>query len=363
MLGSDPGFRPQRVVSFQVALSPVTYPNTVRMAEFYHEGLTRIASLPGVESVALTETVPMGDLPDGTVIRINGSKVLNEKNQPYANYIIVSPRFSSLIGVPLERGRDINDSDTAETPSVAVINQAMARTYWPGQDAIGKQVGFGVPTMPLVTIVGIVADSKQASLRETPGPCMYIPYQQKPWSPMSAMHFVIRTKADSAQIVSDAQNALHSIDADVPVGKATTLATLLDESLTPARFAMFLLAGLAAAALVLACVGLYGVVSYSVAQRTQEIGIRIALGAQPASIMQMVLGQGARLAAMGIVIGLAVALGVTRLMASFLYGVKTTDPLTFVAVSLLLLVVALAASYVPARRAMRVDPMVTLRFE
>jgi putative ABC transport system permease protein len=363
MLQGDPGFRPERVVSFPVTLSPLKYSDTARMAEFYHAALDKLRSLPGILSAALTETLPMGDLPDGTVIRINGSQVFNEKNQPYANYTIVSPGFFEAIGVPLERGRDINDFDTASTPSVAVINQAMARTYWPGQDAIGKQVGFGSPRMPLVTIVGIVADSKQASLRETPGPSMFIPYQQKPWSPMSTMHFVLRTKADASSIVSDAQNALHSIDADVPMGKAITLSTLIDESLAPARFAMLLLAGLAGTALVLASVGLYGVISYSVAQRTQEIGIRMALGAEPRDILNMVLGGGARLAGLGIAIGLVAALGAAHLMSSFLYGVRATDPLTFAAVSFLLLAVSLVASFAPARRAMRVDPMVTLRFE
>jgi len=239
----------------------------------------------------------------------------------------------------------------------------MAKKFWPGQDPVGKQVGLGGPTSPLMNIVGVVADIKHLSLREAPGPEMYVPYTQKPYPSMLMMFVVLRTKTDPMSVIGGAREAIRSLDPDLPVAEPSTMAVLRDNSMAQPRFSMLLLASFAALALVLACFGMYGVISYSVMQRTREIGVRMALGAQRSTVFGMILGQGARLVGTGIAIGILAALGLTRLMGSFLYGIRPTDPLTFVVVSLLLASVALLACYLPARRATHVDPMVALRYE
>ncbi len=246
---------------------------------------------------------------------------------------------------------------------VAVINEAMAKKFWPGQDPIGKQVGPGSPLYPLATIVGIAADVKHLSLREEPGPEMYVPYMQKAWPSLSTMEVVLRTRLDVPSAVTSARNAIHTVDADLPIANVRPLASLVDDSVARPKFSMLLLAAFGAFALILACIGIYGVISYSVAQRTREIGVRVALGANRLNIFRMILGEGARLAGLGIAIGIAVALGVTRMMSSFLYEVRPTDPATFAAVCVILLSVAALACYLPARRATRVDPLVALRHD
>ena len=249
---------------------------------------------------------------------------------------------------------------------VTVINNAMARKYWPGQDPIGRQVGVEDTRWPTRTVVGIVADIKHNSLREDPAPEMYVPFTQneiKIWPSMQTMQVALRTESDPAALTASVREALHSVDADLPLANVTTLSTLVDDSLAQARFALFLLGSFGVLALVLATIGMYGVISYSVQQRTQEIGIRMALGATRGNVLGMVLGLGARLAAFGIATGLLAAWMVTRAMESFLYEVRATDPFTFATVSLVLMGVALLACYIPARRAMRVDPMTALRYE
>jgi ABC-type antimicrobial peptide transport system permease subunit len=214
--------------------------------------------------------------------------------------------------------------------------------------------------------VGVVANIKQVSLREIPDPTMYVPYTQneiKTWPNMQAMQYAVRTRADPDSIAGSVQEAVHSVDPDLPVANFATLTTLVDTSLTEERFAMLLLSAFGMLALILSAIGMYGVISYSVMQRTPEIGIRIALGARREQILAMVLGQGCRLACAGIAIGLIAALTTTRLMARFLYGVQPTDPATFAAVSLLLVAVAVLACYAPARKAMKVNPMIALRYE
>jgi len=288
---------------------------------------------------------------------------VNGKETPFANFTIISPGYFSSVGTPLLRGRDFLETDTADSMPVTIINAAMEKKYWPGESALGKQVGPGSARFPLLTIVGIVPDVKHISLREESAPEMYVVYTQKPWPSMLNMRVALRTKVDPASMTGSVREAIHSIDPDLPLAKVTTLTTLVDESMSQPRFSMLLLATFGALALLLASIGMYGVISYSVEQRTREIGIRMALGAERSNVFGMILAQGARLAGVGITIGLVAALAVTRLLASFLFGVQPTDPLTFGGVALLLLGVALIASYVPARRATRVDPMIALRYE
>ena len=215
----------------------------------------------------------------------------------------------------------------------------------------------------MATIIGIAADVKHLSVREEPGPEMYVLYNQKIWTSLLTMQFAVRTKADPASVTAGTREAIRSVDPDLPIAKVAPLTVIVKDSLTQSRFSMLLLGAFGALALILASIGIYGVISYSVGQRTREIGVRMALGAQRRNVLGLVLGQGARLAGLGIAIGLVAAIGVTRLMASLLFGVAPRDPLTFFAVPVLLMAIALLACYIPARRAMRVDPMVALRYE
>ena len=232
----------------------------------------------------------------------------------------------------------------------------------PGQDVLGKQVG--VPINPFnMTVVGIVSNVKHLSIREEPGPEIYVPYTQKPWPSMQTMHVAVRSKAAPAAMMGSIRAAIRSVDPELPVAGVATLETLVDDAMAQPRFSMLLVSGFGALALVLACVGLYGAVSYSVTSRTQEIGIRLALGAPRRRVFALVLSQCLRITGAGIAIGLALALVLLRAIAGFLYGIEATDPATFASLSIVLLSVALLACYLPARRAARVDPLVAMRAE
>jgi predicted permease len=362
LLGANGGFNPERVLTFQLPLPAVEYVDQDHIAAFYQQALVRLRAIPGVQYAGIGETVPMGGEGESTVIRMPDYPSASQKELPFANYTIISPGYLGATGTPVLRGRDFLESDTANSQPVAIVNAAMEKKYWP-TGALGKQVGPGSTRFPLLTIVGVVPNVKHISLREETSPEMYVVYTQKQWPSMLNLRVALRTKVEPASMTESARAAIHSLDANLPLAKVATLTTLVDDSLSQPRFAMLLLAAFGVLALALASIGMYGVISYSVAQRTQEIGIRMALGAARGNVFAMVLRQGARLAGVGIGIGLLVALSVTRLMASFLYGVRSTDPLTFAAVSLLLLATVLLACYLPARRATRVDPMVALRYE
>jgi predicted lysophospholipase L1 biosynthesis ABC-type transport system permease subunit len=242
----------------------------------------------------------------------------------------------------------------------------MAEALWPGEEAVGKQVGVASTKYPVRLVIGVVADVKQSSLREETAPQMYVPYSQneiKIWPSMRTMEVALRVIGDPARATTSLREAMKWVDPDLPLAKVATLSELVKRSLNQPRFAMLLLGAFGLLALTLAAVGMYGVISYSVTHRTQEIGVRMALGAKRATVFGMVLGHGARLAAAGIALGLVGAWAATRTLASFLYGVRASDPVTFGAVSALLAMVAMLACYLPARRAMRVDPVIALREE
>jgi predicted permease len=366
MLRSNSGFVATRVIAFELPLPSSKYSDTDRMAQVYKQAGLSLQSIPGVQSVGFATVVPLAGPSDATMIRIPAHPVSDVLQAPKANYLFVSPGYFGTIGAPLLRGRDISEDDTLTSSPVAIINSAMAKKYWPGEDPVGKQVGVGSIRYPVRTIIGVVADIKQVSLREVPAPAMFVPYTQneiRNWPDMSAMQYAVRAQGDPAAITASVRGAVHRVDPDLPVANLTTLTSLVDTSITSDRFAVLLLAAFGLLALLLAAIGMYGVISYSVMQRTPEIGIRIALGARRAQIFAMVLSQGSRLVCIGIAIGLIGAFATTRLMTSFLYGVQPTDPVTFAVASLLLIAVALLACYVPAQKAMKVDPMIALRCE
>jgi len=363
LLSVDAGFSGERVFSFQLSLPASKYPGLDHIVALYQKVLQVLPSQPGVEQVGLVRTLPLSGATEGSIIRIPGRPSASRSDRPVSNYNVVSPGYFGAAGTPVLRGREFLETDTVSSMPVVIINSAMAKKFWPDQDPIGKQVGLGSPAFPLMSIVGVVADIKHLSLREEPGPEMYVPYTQKPYPSMLMMSVVLRTRTDPKAVMGGVRQAIHALDPDLPITEPATLASLRADSMAQPRFSMLLLASFAGLALLLACVGMYGVISYSVMQRTREIGVRMALGAQRKSVFGMILGQGARLAGLGIAIGILTALGLTHLMASFLYGIQATDPLTFVIVPVLLAAVAMFACYLPARRAIQVDPMIALRYE
>jgi predicted permease len=282
---------------------------------------------------------------------------------PYASYTIASPGYFSAIGTPILRGRAFLESDTADSQPVAIISKTLADQFSPGEDPIGKAIKLPPNRFPVMTIVGVAADVKHFTVREKTGPEFYVAYTQKPYPDMLTMQIAVRTQADPRAMVGSVREAIRGVDPGLPIAKVSTLATLVDDSMTQPRFTMLLLTAFGTLALILATIGIYWVISYGVAQRTQEIGVRMALGAQPGNVFKMVLGQGVRLAGLGVAIGFVAAFGVTRLMGSLLFGVRPADPITFAVVPVVLMGVALLACYLPARRATRVDPMVALRYE
>jgi len=363
LLAVNPGFRAEHSLTFALSLPATKYSDQSQIVTLYQEALQKLRAIPGVESAGVTEMLPLDGATEATGIRFSNNFHDPSFKPGFANYTMVSPGYFAAVGTPVLRGRPFLDSDSANAQPIAIINNAMATKYFPGQDPIGKQVAPAGAAFPLATIVGVVPDVKRVSIRELPPPEMYVPYTQKVWPSLLTMNVVLRTTQDPASVAASAREAIHSVDPDLPVANVRTLANIVSTSMTEPLFSALLLAAFGGLALLLATIGMYGVISYSVAQRTQEIGVRIVLGARPRNVFQMVLGQGVRLAVAGIAIGLVAALAVTRVMNSFLYGVDATDPLTFVAVSLLLLGVALLACYIPARRAMKVHPMVALRHE
>jgi predicted permease len=284
-----------------------------------------------------------------------------------ANHRQVTTDYLKTMGIPVRRGRPFNDSDNEQSGRVAIINETMARQYWPGEDPLGKRFTMGDASEKAswITIVGVAGDVRQMGVDEPVKAEMYFPYQQSEedvafYAPRD---FVIRTSVDPLSVVAAVRNEIHQVDPEQPISNIRTMDEMLGEETASRRLGMTLLTTFAGLALLLATLGIYGVLAYFVVQHTQEIGVRMALGAQRSNILALVLKQGMALTLLGVVIGLAIAFAITRLMASLLYGISTTDPLTYGVIVLLLTTVAFFACYLPARRATKVDPMVALTYE
>jgi predicted permease len=355
----DPGFRVERALSVPVNLGLLRY----KMAEgqnFYRELLARVSAQSGVESASLVRFAPLGlSYAQGQVVA-EGQQRREGDYGTNVGFNIVGPAYFRTLGTPLLRGREFTDADREGSTRVAVVNESLAETLWPGEDPLGKRVSFEGAAGPFLEVVGVARDVKYRSLGDRARPYIYQPVLQT-YEPK--MTLVVRTAGDPRSLAGTVREQIHALDANVPVADVKTLEEQFDLSLLPARVAAWTLGGFGLLALALAAVGVYGVVSYSVAQRTREIGVRVALGAQARDVLRLVLGEGLFVVGIGIAIGLLLALAATRVVAGFLYGVGATDPVTFVGVPLVLGAVALAASLVPARRATKVDPMVALRYE
>jgi putative ABC transport system permease protein len=354
----DPGFVPTHLVVARVSAPEKAYTDPARMRGLFDRILERVTAVPGVQAAAAVSPLPLRDPLNGLAIRVRGQHEDMRRTLPSADhYQMITPAYLQAMGIPLVSGRAFTDADRAGSPDVVLVSESIARTFWPGGDAVGKQIGYPWPS-PWLTIVGVVKDVKVDSLNSERTTAVYRPFAQ---APIPAMTVVIRTSARPGDIASLLRAAVSELDPNVPVSEVAAMDHVVASSMARPRFAMAFLSAFAAIALMLGTIGIYGVIAYAVSQRTREIGVRMALGATPTDALFMVIRRGAVLTAAGIALGTIAALGATRLLAGLLYGVSPTDPATFATVVLLSGVVAMMACYIPARRATRVDPTVALR--
>jgi predicted permease len=355
----NPGFDPQHVLSARIDVGRQNYSKQQGQL-FFQQLIERLESTPGVQSASLSITTPLGGGAWGTGIRTEWQPAASP--DVGVDFNSIAPRYFETMTMPLVRGRDFTWQDTAESAPVVIINETLARRLWPDEDPIGKRLTTGGPpnANPLREVIGVARDAKYRTLFESPRREMFLPILQNYHSEASLQ---VRAAGNPAQLISSVQHEVSSMDRNLPVFKVKTMSEQLDSSLTPQLLAAKLIGTLGALALLLAAVGIYGVMSYAVAQRTHEIGVRMALGAQASDVLKLVVGRGLKLTLIGVGIGLAGAYALTRAIESFLYGIGPTDPVTFVGISLLLTGVALGACLAPARRAIKVDPMVALRYE
>ena len=365
LVGVDPGFDASHLLIFKVSLPSSKYGTDKALLTFFHDLQGRISRLPGVRSAGLCSFPPFTGLGSATGVHVLSQPEQSLMDLPVAAVRVVGADYFSTMQIPFHAGRTFNEQELTEERHVVVINQAFADQYMKGVNPLGQKAVIYMKSLEESKnkpseIIGVVGDVRQMGLDTPAEPTVYWPH---PELALSELTFVVRTANEPLALVSAVRNELQQMDPEQPMAAVSTMDQLLAGTLSRSRFTMMVLGVFAAVALILACVGIYGVIAYSVTQRTQEFGIRMALGANRRDVFRLVLGQGTRLTLLGIGLGIVAALIVTRLMATLLFGISATDPLTFVAVALLLALVAIAACYIPARRATHVDPIVALRYE
>jgi putative ABC transport system permease protein len=362
----NPGFRADHVLTLQLSLSDSRYPG-IKVGRFYQQLVERVRALPGVQFAGVCQYLPLSGRDVSLNFQIEGQPSANGADQPRAKLRTASPDYFKALGIPLLRGRFFNASDDAQTPKVVIVNQLAAERYWPHQDPIGKRILSGADTNEWSTIIGVVGNVKHAGLDADTSPETYYHYRQIPPEVMNyfegTMALVIRTASDPVLMTSAVRGQIQQLDADLPVFNVRPMQEVVEGSIAQSRFRAVLLGGFAGLAVWLAALGLYGVMAYSVTQRSNELGVRAALGASPADILKLIAGHGIQLAAAGIGIGLVIAFAGTRLISGLLFGVGPFDPLAFGGACMTILAVALIASVAPAWRAAKVSPVIALRHE
>jgi putative ABC transport system permease protein len=364
LLAVDSGFRPERVLKLEMSLRTAQYGKDPAVIGFWQQVLDRVRALPGVESAAVGTAIPLTDDHSRTDITVEGMPLPKPGSFPHPDRHVVSPGYEKTLGIRLLRGRGFTDMDRENAPRVALVNATVARRQFPGTDPVGKRFIFGhleanrAPEW--ITIVGLVADTKMYGLANPARLEVYVPFRQRA---AHEMVLLVKSGVEPSALVSAIRGVVVSIDKEQPIFGIATMQEVVNASVSTRRITLILLGLFSGLALVLASIGIYGVISYSVAQRAREIGIRMALGAQRGDVLRLVLAQGGKISLAGIAIGSAASAGLTWLMAKLLYSVSAVDPATFTAVAFVLAVVAMVASYIPARRALRVDPLVALRNE
>jgi len=364
LLAVHPGFQTERILTFDVTLPWAKY-NREQAGRFFQQSLERVATLPGAQSVGATTVLPLSD--ENNARYFTGEDRVNHSPNDYtlANHRLISPGYLQTLGVPLIKGRHLSEQDLNDVAPVVIINQAFARAFFAGQEPLGKRLKMGETAdspFPWMTVIGVVGDIKHVSLEAETRPEIYRPFLRQRDTERK-MTFAVRTAQEPETLTSAIRRQIQSLDSDQSIANVSAMEQLFDRSVARRRFSLLLFGVFAITALALAGAGIYGVISYTVAQNTREIGIRVALGAQTNDVLRLVIGQGMSLALIGVSIGLIVSFALTRLMASLLFGVSATDSLTFIVTPLLLASVVLLACWIPARRAMKVDPLVALRHD
>ncbi|MEO6214256.1 MAG: ABC transporter permease [Vicinamibacterales bacterium] len=355
---TDPGFASDQVTVVGFPLPQGRYPDGKRQAAFYQQLLDRLTTRGEIQMAAVAFPSPLQGQNASGSFEIEGRPATIRSDRPRAALGSVSPDYLKTMGIPLLTGRQFTERDREPAPPVIIINAAMARKYWPGEEAIGKRIRFDETKDEWLTVVGVAADSRNVGLDSEPVPLLYMPYS---YFTLPLMTLVARSPGGAGAVAAAVRAEVRALDPELPIDSARPLREVVNTSVAEPRFRTMLLSGFALTALVLAAVGVYGLISFSVAQRTREIGIRVALGASPAQVTGPIVREGMTLALIGIGLGLAGAAFATQLLSTLLFGIEPTDPLTFSGVAGLMLVVALLASYVPSRRALRVDPLTALR--
>jgi putative ABC transport system permease protein len=358
----DPGLKPEALLTMEITAARVRYPDEARVLAFYRELVERVKATPGVESAAVSSALPLGGggFYLGRVFLAEGQPEPPAGADAEGQWNVISPGYFKTMGTRLIKGRDFDEHDTPESNPVIILNESLARKIFPNEDPLGKRIRSWRDENKLREIVGVVADVRYFGREDEPRGLVYVPHTQNSWR---AMALNVRTQSEPSAVVGAIRNQIKAVDKDLAVANIKTMSSILANSVAPRSWSMLLLTVFAGAAATLAAIGIYGVLSYVVAQRVGEIGVRLALGAQATDVFKLMIGQGMRLALIGVVLGLALSVALTRLMKSLLYGVSATDPLTFAGVALLLALVALVACWVPARRATKIDPLIALRYE
>ena len=359
----SPGFEPEGLLTLQLSLPETRFADRSGQTAFYQQAVERMRALPGVESASFSDSIPPANLAILELFEVEGQPIPPGQNYPLADELFIGTDFFRTLGIPILQGRALEETDNSNSQPVALINQTMARRYFPEGEAVGKRIragGFG-PADPWITIIGVVGDVKYNGLETEQGPTIYASYEQT--GIRGSVYVLLRTPADPQGLVPAVRREFGQIDSSLPLANIKTGEQLLDESVRRQRFHTLLITIFGFVALLLAAVGIYGVISYSVAQRTHEIGIRMALGAQTSDVLRMVIHQGMKFTLIGVAAGLVAAFLLTRLIEDLLYKVSATDMTTYIVVTAVLAGVALGACFVPARRATRVDPMIALRHE
>ena len=367
--GIDPGFNPSNVLTMTVSVAGSGEAEPQRRSAFFEEALRRVRALPGVRSAGAINHLPLGGDIWGWSFSVEGRPIPAPGESPDAAYRVVLPGYFQAMGIPILRGRDIAGSDRLDAPGAIVINEFLANQQWPGENPLGKRITFDDQDKDpqWLTVVGVIKNAVRSDWAAEPWGEVYMPYLQnrnyleKASSHWEYLTLVVRAKGDPAALTAAIRRAIASLDRNVTIAEVQTMERVVADATAQPRFYLLLLGTFAGTALILAALGIYGVMSYSVSRRTHEIGIRVALGADQSDVLRLVVREAMTVAVVGAGVGLAAALALTRLMRTLLYGVGSTDLLTFLAVPVVLMFVALAASYIPAHRATRIDPLTALR--